>query len=127
MAETVWTKLSNEVAQITAEAGKQVVAVVGRRHPSSGVVFQRDAIITVDHALRRDDDISVIIGPGETIKASVAGRDPGSDLAVLRLSQPVNAPPGGAPTRLCGLVSWFWHLAARGGAMLSPVPESFQE
>jgi S1-C subfamily serine protease len=135
MAETVWTKLSNEVAQITAEAGKQVVAVVGRRHPSSGVVFQRDAIITVDHALRRDDDISVIIGPGETIKASVAGRDPGSDLAVLRLSQPVNAPPARWSTnqavRVGELVlalgrTWRGNVVASAGILSGVIPSPWK-
>jgi serine protease DegQ len=90
MAETLWTKLSNEIAGTVDEAGKSVVALVGRGHPLSGVIFRRDAIMTVHHALRRDDEVLVITGPGQKTKARVVGRDPGTDLAVLRLEQPLD-------------------------------------
>ncbi|HYX54121.1 MAG TPA: trypsin-like peptidase domain-containing protein [Candidatus Limnocylindrales bacterium] len=92
MAERIWAALSKEIAETSAETGKTVVAVLGRRHPSSGVFFSRDAVITVNHALRRDEDIGVVIAPGKKISASVAGRDPSTDMAVLRLAEPVEAP-----------------------------------
>lgn len=91
MAEKTWTALSNEIANTAAEAGKSVVAVHGRRHPSSGVVFTSDSIVTASHAVKRDDEITVITGPGERVRARVAGRDAGTDLTVLRLEQPVHA------------------------------------
>jgi S1-C subfamily serine protease len=90
MAENIWTKLSNEIAHIAEQAGKSVVSVLGRRHPFSGVVFDATAIVTVNHALRREDDIAVITAPGRKVTAHVAGRDPGTDLAVLRLAQPID-------------------------------------
>ncbi len=93
MAEQIWTALSNEIANTAAEAGKSVVAVHGRRHPSSGVVFASDSIVTASHAVKRDDEITVITGPGERVKARIAGRDPGTDLAVLRLEQPIGTNP----------------------------------
>ncbi len=93
MAEKIWAALSKELAETSAETGKTVVAVLGRRHPSSGVLFSRDVVVTVNHALRRDDEIGVVIAPGKKIGASVAGRDPSTDLAVLRLAEPVDAPP----------------------------------
>ena len=93
MAERIWEALSNELAQRADEGGRSVVAVHGRRHPSSGVVFGKDSIVTVNHALRRDEDITVVAAPGEQIAARVAGRDPGSDLAVLRLAEPLAASP----------------------------------
>lgn len=91
MAERIWDALSNELAQCAEDAGRSVVAVHGRRHPSSGVVFGKDSIVTVNHALRRDEDITVVVAPGEQIAARVTGRDPGTDLAVLRLAQPLAA------------------------------------
>jgi len=92
MAERVWATLSDELTAATSTAGRSVVAVLGRRHPSSGIVFRKDAIVTAQHALRRDDEIIVITGPEQRIKARVAGRDPGTDLAVLRLEQSIDAP-----------------------------------
>jgi S1-C subfamily serine protease len=93
MAQNIWTALSNELAEASAEAGKSVVSVLGRRHPSSGVIFNSEAAITVNHALRRDEETTIVLEPGQRITARVAGRDPGTDLALLRLEQPVKAPP----------------------------------
>src|SRR6185437_14523204 len=92
MPEQIWQTLSSDLSSTTETAGKSVVAVVGRRHPSSGIVFRNDAIVTAHHSLRRDDEITVITGPEQKVKARVAGRDPGTDLAVLRLEQPIDAP-----------------------------------
>ncbi|HEY6968542.1 MAG TPA: trypsin-like peptidase domain-containing protein [Candidatus Angelobacter sp.] len=89
MAENIWALLSNQLAEAAATVGKSVVAVHGRRHPSSGILWSGDAVVTASHALRRDDDISVVTGPGTNTQARLAGRDPSTDLAVLRLEQPV--------------------------------------
>jgi S1-C subfamily serine protease len=43
-------------------------------------------IVTVNHVIRRSEDISVLLGPGKSAPATLAGRDPSTDLAVLRLS-----------------------------------------
>ncbi|HEX2331473.1 MAG TPA: S1C family serine protease [Candidatus Angelobacter sp.] len=93
MAESTWAAFSKELADTSAEIGKSVVAVLGRRHPSSGLLLSRDAVVTVNHALRRDDEIGVVLGPGKKLVARVTGRDSGTDLAVLRLPEPVDAPP----------------------------------
>src|SRR5512147_1310383 len=93
MAEKVWAALANEMAQTAAEKGQPVVAVLGGRHASSGVVFAKDAIVTASHTVRRDDEIAVITAPGVATRARVVGRDPGTDVAVLRLEQPIEAGP----------------------------------
>lgn len=92
MAEKIWQALSNELAASVTDAGRSVVGVQGRRHPSSGVVFGPETIVTVNHGLRRDEDITVVRENGERVAAHVAGRDPGTDLAVLRLSKAISAP-----------------------------------
>src|SRR5262245_55949971 len=93
MAEKIWSTLSNELAETSAESGKFVVCVQGRRHPASGIVFNSESVVTTHHALRRDDDVAVVLGPGRRLATRVVGRDPGTDLAVLRLEQPIEAPP----------------------------------
>jgi serine protease DegQ len=93
MAEKIWAALSNELAETSAGAGKSVVSVQGRRHPSSGIVFTSDSVVTVHHALRREEDTTIVLAPGQRISARVVGRDPSTDLALLRLEQPVKSPP----------------------------------
>jgi S1-C subfamily serine protease len=89
MSEKTWATLSEELARGAEQAGRWVVAVRGRRHPASGVLLGKDAIVTVNHAVPREDEIGVVLNAGERVSARVAGRDPGTDLAVLRLTQPV--------------------------------------
>jgi len=91
MAENIWAALSSELAEASVNAGKFVVAVHGRRHPSSGIFWTKDSIITAHHALRRDEDISVVTAPGQNLSARVVGRDPTTDLALLRLQQPIES------------------------------------
>ena len=87
---------SDELADATAEAGAAIVAVHARpRLPSTGVHWQDGVIVTTDGTIRREENITVTLPDGRNIPASLAGRDRGTDLAVLRI------PPGTLPiTRL---------------------------
>ncbi len=88
----IWETLANELAAASADAGRSVVGVLGGRHPSSGIVIGKDAIVAASHAVRRDEDITVVTAPGEKMAARAVGRDIGTDLVVLRLPQPMDAP-----------------------------------
>ncbi|MGC2695702.1 MAG: trypsin-like peptidase domain-containing protein [Candidatus Angelobacter sp.] len=90
--EKIWTTLANELAETSAEAGKSIVSVQGARHSSSAIVIAGDAVVAASHAVRRDDEITVATAPGQRLPARVAGRDPGTDLAVLRLEHAIDAP-----------------------------------
>jgi S1-C subfamily serine protease len=92
MAENIWAALSGQLAETADLAGKRVVAVHGRRHPSSGILFANDTVVTADHAVRRDNEISVVLSPERKTSAGVIGRDPSTDLAVLHLEQPAEGP-----------------------------------
>lgn len=92
MAENIWAALSNQIAETTAGAGQSIVAVHGRRHPSSGILVASDAVVTASHALRREEEITVIFSPEKRIIARLAGRDANTDLAVLRLAEPAGSP-----------------------------------
>jgi S1-C subfamily serine protease len=99
MTENIWNALSTELARSAEETGRSVVAVEGWRHPASGVLLSGDAIVTVNHAVRREEAIVVIDERGERVTARVAGRDAATDLAVLRLEQPVKfAQPRWSPS-----------------------------
>jgi S1-C subfamily serine protease len=82
------TTLSDALVQAVAKAGKSTVLVNGRhRLPASGIAYAPDLVLTADHVVERDEDISVRLAEGESLSASVAGRDPGNDLALLRLEK----------------------------------------
>ncbi len=85
----ILTALSDSMAAAVEKAGAATVLVDGRRRlPSSGIAFTSDSILTANHALEREEDIPVILPDGARLVARLAGRDPGSDLAVLRLEKP---------------------------------------
>jgi len=78
--------LSNDLAGAVERAGRAVVAVHGRQHmPSSGVLWKAGVVVTAEHALKRDEEITVTLADGRNVPATLAGRDPGTDLAVLKV------------------------------------------
>ncbi|HMP42064.1 MAG TPA: trypsin-like peptidase domain-containing protein [Roseiflexaceae bacterium] len=78
--------LSNQMADAVAQSRGALVLVNGRqRQPASGVVYADEIILTADHVLERDDDLSIETDDGRTLAARLVGRDPVSDLAVLRV------------------------------------------
>jgi S1-C subfamily serine protease len=80
--------LSNELAAAVERASAFVVAVHGRADtPSSGVIWRPNLVVTADHTLTRDEDVWVEAG-GKRFEATVAGRDEGTDLALLQMGAP---------------------------------------
>src|SRR2546426_4067633 len=76
--------LSRDVADLVARLGPSVVRVDARRgRPATGIIWADDLVLTADHVLEQEDAIQVT-GSTTTVKASIAGRDPGTDLALLR-------------------------------------------
>jgi S1-C subfamily serine protease len=55
-----------------------------RRFPASGIAYAPGLVLTASHVLERDEDIPVVLPGGDQLKANLVGRDPGSDLAVIR-------------------------------------------
>ena len=87
-------ELSNALAQATDRAASSVVAVhTERRGSSSGIVWRSGVIVTSEHALRRDEEIQVTLPNGRVASASLAGRDPSTDIAVLKCAEASNAAP----------------------------------
>lgn len=78
--------LSEQLAATVAAVGKSVVAIHARhRFASSGVHWMPGVIVTADHTIRREEDIRITTPSGATLAAELAGRDPGTDLAVLKV------------------------------------------
>ena len=87
-------ELSNALAQAADRAASSVVAVhTERRGSSSGIVWRSGVIVTSEHALRRDEEIQVTLPNGRVVSATLAGRDPSTDIAVLKCAEASNAAP----------------------------------
>jgi S1-C subfamily serine protease len=85
-------ELSNALASATELAAANVVAVHSEsRGSGSGVIWRSGVIVTSEHALRRDEDIRVTLADGRVAQATLAGRDPSTDLAVLKCADATNA------------------------------------
>jgi len=93
------TELSNDLAAAVDAVGRSVVAVHARRRiPASGVVWQPGVVVATHHTIQRDDDITIGLHDGTTVEATLAGRDPSTDLAVLRLASAGSAPAAALAT-----------------------------
>ena len=93
-------ELSDGLANIVERVGQSVVAVHGRRRiPSSGVIWRQGVVVTAAHTLRRDDGIEVTLADGRKVGAVLAGRDAGTDVAVLKLDGVELAPPESGDAR----------------------------
>jgi S1-C subfamily serine protease len=76
---------SDHAAQLVERAAAGVVAVhAGGRRSSSGIHWRPGIIVTAEEALERDEGIEVTLPGGRLVEASLAGRDPTTDVAVLR-------------------------------------------
>jgi S1-C subfamily serine protease len=135
----ILAQLSDELAGAVETAGRSIVRVDARRRQSaSGLVWSADGlIVTADHILEREEDITVGLPDGREAKAAIVGRDPGTDLALLRAEAtgltPIGqvesvkvgnlvlavARPGESPSATLGVVSAVGGQArtARGGVL----------
>jgi S1-C subfamily serine protease len=80
-------ELSAALAALVAKAAPGVVSVHSQRSRSSGFVWRLGLIVTADEALSEEGKVAVRLAGGETEPAQVVGRDPTSNVAVLRVDR----------------------------------------
>jgi S1-C subfamily serine protease len=78
---------SDSLAAAVEKAGRVTVTVDARgRFPATGIIWNSNGeILTADHVVQRDDNINVTLADGSTHAATVVGRDPASDLVLLKV------------------------------------------
>ncbi len=86
-------EFSNGLSSAVEKGGASTVVVDARkRYPASGIAYADDLVLTADHVVTREENIKVLLPDGKSVSATIAGRDPGSDLALLRLAEKVLTP-----------------------------------
>ena len=82
----VLSSLSEALSAAVEAASPALVRVEGRRRlPASGSVWSSDGVVVTAHHALESDDIRVGLADGDTVAATLVGRDPTTDLAVLRV------------------------------------------
>ena len=127
---------SNDMAALVASASRGIVGVHGQRSRTSGFAWRPGLVVTCEESLAEEGPYELVLPGGDRVGATLAGRDPTTDVAVLRhtaadMPSPtfVTPPPAtgslavavgsfdGAPSAFLGVVSHLsgpWR-AMRGG------------
>ncbi len=78
--------LSSQMGDAVEKVSSAIVQVNGRqRQSATGIVFGPNLILTADHVLEREEDLTIQTADKRTLPATFAGRDVSTDLAVLRV------------------------------------------
>lgn len=84
---TVLRDISNQMADAVERVASVVVLVHGRdRQPASGLVYAPDLVLTADHVIEREQQLSIQTADQRELAAHFVGRDRATDLAVLRVA-----------------------------------------
>jgi len=136
----ILVQISNALAGRTLAAGGDVAAIriAGRRHQTA-TVWRSDLLVASEQSLPKGDSFDAVLAGGVAATARLIGRDPGTNVALLRLAQPApsgvsgngtiqagalalafGADGGGGVTARLGLVNFVgpqWH--SRGGGKIA--------
>src|SRR5436305_15091537 len=90
MTTPLLEQFSTAVAERAAAVQATVAAI--RLHDArhlSATLWQPDVALTSEQSLPRREEFELLVAGGGTLKAKLAGRDPGTNVAVLRLERPI--------------------------------------
>ena len=111
--------LSDTTAKLVEGAASSIVSVHGgSRWHSSGIHWRSGIIVTAEEVLERDENIKLTLPGGQTIDASLVGRDPSTDVAVLRF-QPDGLPTAATATASLRAGEAIFALGGHEGAALA--------
>lgn len=86
---TELTALSDQLANVVEQAARSIVTVAARpRQSATGILWSTGTetiVLTAEHVIEREEEITVILPDKREVKAQLIGRDPSTDLAALRL------------------------------------------
>lgn len=78
-------QFSNQMADAIASAAPSVVQVNGGRRPVSGLVYATDVVLTTMRGVGQHEHVGVRRDDGQVVQGDLAGWDPATQLAVLRV------------------------------------------
>ncbi len=86
--ENALKAISRDVSDLVERVSPSIVAIDARpRVRTSGIIWRPGVIVSTNHTIRRDEEITVTLHDKRQVKATLAGRDARTDLAVLRVDE----------------------------------------
>ena len=113
----ILTQFSNALTErnTAARGGIAAIQLAGARH-LTGTIWQSDLLVASEQSLPKRDKFDVVLPDGGTSEAMLAGRDPGTNVALLRLTQPVVALHSGNGEPRVGALALAFGADGSGGA-----------
>jgi S1-C subfamily serine protease len=110
-------QFSNALAT-RAEGAKSAVVAIRLAHERhiTGLLWQPGIVVASEQSLPRKDDFEVVVAGGSVLTARIAGRDPSTNIAILRLAEQVAAPSIAAGEAHAGAVVLAIGADGTGGA-----------
>lgn len=82
---SVLKDLSNAMADVVETTAKGIVRVEARKRlPATGIIWAENVIVTAHHVIEKSEGLKVGLADGRIVEATLIGRDPNTDVAVLR-------------------------------------------
>ncbi|HZZ22151.1 MAG TPA: S1C family serine protease [Roseiarcus sp.] len=100
-ASSVLLSLSTGLAALVHDVAPSLVSIQSARSRLSGFSWRPGLIVAAENALPDDDEHSIVAHDGASTPARVVGRDPSTDVALLRLERndlPKASSAAAAPT-----------------------------
>ena len=110
-------QFSNALAA-RAEAAKNAVVAIRLAHGRhmTGMVWRSEIVIASEQSLPRKDDFELVAAGGSVLTAKIAGRDPSTNIAVLRLAESIASPSISAGEAHTGAIALAIGADGTGGA-----------
>src|ERR1700726_2434955 len=110
-------QFSNALAT-RAEAAKNAIVAIRLAHERhiTGMVWRSEIVVVSEQSLPRKDDFELIGAGGSVLTAKIAGRDPSTNIAILRLAESIASPSIAAGEAHTGAVVLAIGADGTGGA-----------
>src|SRR5882757_4424822 len=111
------SQFSNALAA-RAEAAKNAVVAIRLAHERhiTGTVWRSDIVVASEQSLPAKDEFELVAAGGAVVTAKLAGRDPATNIAVLRLAGSVASPSIAAGEAKTGAIALAIGAEGTGGA-----------
>ena len=100
MTDTPLASLSSALADLVAAATPHIVEVESHRSLASGFFWREDLVVTPDETLADEGEVRIERADGTVLTAERVGRDPSTDVALLRIVGGTGTPAQFATERI---------------------------
>src|SRR6266852_2013624 len=110
-------QFSNALATRAQAATNAIVAIrLAHGRHMTGMVWRSGIVVASEQSLPRNDDFELVAAGGSVVTARIAGRDPSTNIAILRLAEQIASPSIAAGEAHTGAIALAIGADGTGGA-----------